>query len=358
MLGQGPDVLGGALTYRTPATQASDAGRYPLTASGLTSGNYAISYAPGALDIDAGAAPVTPFGSRTYGAAEAEYDPQFTGFVLGQGPDVLDGALTYRTPATRGERRRPLPAHSRRPDQRQLRDHLRPGRRSTSSARRCRSSPTTRAGPRARPTRPSRPATRASCSARTRTRWTARSTIDTPATHVEPAGRLRADPRRADQRQLRHRLRRRRADRDRRAARSRAGPGTRARPGPADPGGAASVTGGAFLERFGRGAPPLTPGDASFRTTQAEAPPAIDAPFALTYSLGEIVQLAPAGAQTADAGFAPASGGFNPASGGSDAADGAPAGACSGPVNRGADADCARRTARESFWTTTADDRP
>ena len=47
VLGQGPDVLGGALTYRTPATQASDAGRYPLTASGLTSGNYAISYAPG-----------------------------------------------------------------------------------------------------------------------------------------------------------------------------------------------------------------------------------------------------------------------------------------------------------------------
>ena len=49
----------------------------------------------------------------------------------------------------------------------------------------------------------------------------------------------------------------------------------------------------ALTAPFARGVPPYTPGDASFRTTAAEAPPAIDNPFGLTYSLGDVVQLAP-----------------------------------------------------------------
>ena len=99
--------------------------------------------------------------------------------------------------------------------------------------------------------------------------------------------------------------------------------------------------------RFGRGVPPLTPGDASFRTTVAEAPPALASPFALTYSLGEIVQLAPVGGAAAGAqGFVPAAGGT-----------GAAPEDCGGPVNRGAgDADCARQALAESYWTTTAEE--
>jgi hypothetical protein len=89
---------------------------------------------------------------------------------------------------------------------------------------------------------------------------------------------------------------------------------------------------------------PLTPGDAGFRTTVAEAPPALAEPFALTYSLGEIV--GPGGAQTADAaGFVPAAGGL-----GDD--ESAAAGVCRSPVLTEGEGDCVRAPLRESFWTT------
>ena len=99
------------------------------------------------------------------------------------------------------------------------------------------------------------------------------------------------------------------------------------------------------------------------RTTVTEAPPAIDSPFALTYSLGEIVQLAPQGAPGAQTGgFVAASGGFVPASGGIAPADPAAANAadaeCGGPINTGDGADCARLTATENFWTSTAEGTP
>jgi hypothetical protein len=97
--------------------------------------------------------------------------------------------------------------------------------------------------------------------------------------------------------------------------------------------------------------PPLTPGDASFRTTVAEAPPALANPFDLTYSLGEIVQFAPQGAprnETDTQGFVPAAGG-----GGSREADRRDP-SCSGAVGRGDDDGCARQSVTESYWTTSA----
>jgi hypothetical protein len=104
-------------------------------------------------------------------------------------------------------------------------------------------------------------------------------------------------------------------------------------------------------ERFERGVPPLTPGDATFRTTIAEAPPALASTFVLTYSLGEIVQYvpvagaAPAGADTQ--GFVPASGGLA-----EDAATD-----CSGPINRAsAEVGCTRQAFAESYWTTRAEE--
>ena len=73
---------------------------------------------------------------------------------------------------------------------------------------------------------------------------------------------------------------------------------------------------------FQRGVQPLTPGDASFRTTVAEAPPALANPFGLSYSLGEVIQLT--GGPDATQGFAPAAGGdtqgFVPAAGGIEVA--------------------------------------
>jgi hypothetical protein len=129
-------------------------------------------------------------------------------------------------------------------------------------------------------------------------------------------------------------------------------------PQPVAPEAGPAQSAGAYA--FRRGVPPLTPGDASFRTTIAEAPPALANPFDLTYSLGDIVELAPAGATpspgpAADTqGFVPAAGGdtqgFVPAAGG--AAPQRPDGACVGSVGRGADG-CGRRRVRGNYWGAT-----
>ncbi|HEX4795388.1 MAG TPA: type VI secretion system tube protein Hcp [Humisphaera sp.] len=49
--GQGPAVLGGALTFSTPATSSSPAGLYAITPGGLTSSNYAIKFVSGTLTV-------------------------------------------------------------------------------------------------------------------------------------------------------------------------------------------------------------------------------------------------------------------------------------------------------------------
>jgi hypothetical protein len=51
VFGQGPGVLGGTLTFSTPATAASPVGSYPVSPGGLTSGNYAITFASGTLTV-------------------------------------------------------------------------------------------------------------------------------------------------------------------------------------------------------------------------------------------------------------------------------------------------------------------
>lgn len=93
------------------------------------------------------------------------------------------------------------------------------------------------------------------------------------------------------------------------------------------------------LDIVGPGAPPFTPGDAAFRTTLAEAPTARDSTFVLTYSLGEIVQLAsPEVAGT---------GGFVPAAAGASAT-----GPCGGPIALGDGTGCVTVAVTESFWGT------
>jgi len=121
-------------------------------------------------------------------------------------------------------------------------------------------------------------------------------------------------------------------------------------PGPPSGGTGAQIALSLTAEPLRLGVPPLTPGDASFRTTDLDAPPAISNPFGLTYSLGEVIQLVPDGS--------PANGGFVPAAG-TAAGPTDNDGGCGGPINRGAPAaGCARTAFPESYWSTIADGAP
>ena len=51
VLGEGPSVLGGTLTYSTTVTNSSPPGTYAITPAGLTSGNYAIKFVSGTLTV-------------------------------------------------------------------------------------------------------------------------------------------------------------------------------------------------------------------------------------------------------------------------------------------------------------------
>jgi hypothetical protein len=51
VLGQDASVLGGLLTFSTPATMSSLPGAYAVTPGGLTSGNYAITFVSGTLTV-------------------------------------------------------------------------------------------------------------------------------------------------------------------------------------------------------------------------------------------------------------------------------------------------------------------
>jgi hypothetical protein len=123
--------------------------------------------------------------------------------------------------------------------------------------------------------------------------------------------------------------------------------------GPVDPGVPSGLPAGdpfGGADRYATGVPPYTPGDAGFRTTIAEAPPALSGPFALTYSLGEVASFAPAG------GPSPAPGGFIPAAGGPEpeggAFAGAEAGPCGGVIQRPGLEACTRSIEPESYWAT------
>jgi hypothetical protein len=95
-------VFSGALAYGGTAQGAVNAGAYSLTASGLTSGNYAISYASGALSIAARLLTVTAAAqSRVYGDA----NPGLTYAVGGAGlvqSDTLNGQLRVVATQTSG----------------------------------------------------------------------------------------------------------------------------------------------------------------------------------------------------------------------------------------------------------------
>jgi len=96
--GEGVSVLGGALAYSGSAQGATNAGGYLITPGGLSSGNYNISYADGALTVNHALLSVTAIADGKYynGVAyNGGHGVIYSGFVNGEGTGVLGGALTY-----------------------------------------------------------------------------------------------------------------------------------------------------------------------------------------------------------------------------------------------------------------------
>jgi hypothetical protein len=103
VLGQDPSALSGALNFSTPATVAShvQAGGYPITPSGLTSTNYAITFVNGTLTITPAPLVITADNqSMVYGAPLPALTASYSGFVNGDTPANLTTPVTLSTDAT------------------------------------------------------------------------------------------------------------------------------------------------------------------------------------------------------------------------------------------------------------------
>ncbi|NYE31176.1 filamentous hemagglutinin family protein, partial [Rhodanobacter sp. K2T2] len=91
-------VLGGSLVYGGTSQGAINAGNYGITASGLSSNNYAISYVDGTLDVGKAALTVTAQdASKTYDglAYSGGNGVTYTGLVNNETSSVLGGSLAY-----------------------------------------------------------------------------------------------------------------------------------------------------------------------------------------------------------------------------------------------------------------------
>ena len=97
--GDGPANLGGALLFTTdePAGNAP-VGTYTVAPSGLTSTNYAISFAPGTFTVSP--APLIVMANstvKTYGSADPAFSATYAGFAPGDNPGDLGGTLSFTT---------------------------------------------------------------------------------------------------------------------------------------------------------------------------------------------------------------------------------------------------------------------
>ncbi len=333
VLGQDADVLDGTLAFTTDATRRSDVGTYAVTAGGQSSGNYAISYVGGSLEIDPAALTVSVNDAdRSYGSANPAFTASYDGFVLGQDADVLDGDLVFTSDATATS---PVGTYAVTAGG-QTSDNYAisfvDGSLSLEAA-----ALSVIADNAVRVTGEPNPAFTASYEGfvlgEDESALGGTLAFFTPAGPDSPAGTYTITPGGLEGGNY---------------AITFVDGALSVQPAPVGPDGGTgapeSLTGA--VDPLRRGVPPLTPGDATFRTTQYDAPPAVSNTFALTYSLGEIVQLAPTGGAAAQ--------GFVPAAGGGEDIE---AGDCSGPINRGADAaGCARQATAESFWTTTSEE--
>ena len=91
--GESPTVLGGALAFNR--VTGENAGAYTITPSGLTSGNYVITFDTGVLTVTkAPLSIVADNKTKVYGAADPTLTVSYSGFVNGETPAVLTGALS------------------------------------------------------------------------------------------------------------------------------------------------------------------------------------------------------------------------------------------------------------------------
>ncbi len=99
--GDDEDDLGGSLAFATSADASSAIGDYAVTPSGLTSTNYAITFADGTLTVGARTLTVTTNAcSKVYGAANSDFAVSYTGFAIGDDVSDLGGLLAFTTTAT------------------------------------------------------------------------------------------------------------------------------------------------------------------------------------------------------------------------------------------------------------------
>jgi hypothetical protein len=101
VLGDTSSALGGTLSFATSATTASPVGTYPVTASGLTSTNYAFTYNPANLTVTPAPLTITANdASRAYGASNPTFSVSYSGFVNGDDASDLDTPAALATTAT------------------------------------------------------------------------------------------------------------------------------------------------------------------------------------------------------------------------------------------------------------------
>jgi filamentous hemagglutinin family protein len=97
-------VVTGSASYGGSSQGAVNAGSYAITPSGLSAGNYTISYVDGTLTVNPAVLTYTAdVASRTYGASNPTLGGTVTGFVHGETlAGATTGTLAYTTTATTG----------------------------------------------------------------------------------------------------------------------------------------------------------------------------------------------------------------------------------------------------------------
>ncbi|MCS3891632.1 filamentous hemagglutinin family protein [Bradyrhizobium japonicum USDA 38] len=97
MNGETASVLSGTLSYGGTAQGAVNAGRYSLTASGLSSANYVITYVDGSLTVNKAPLTIAVNGAtKIYdGVPFSGGSAIYSGFVNGEGLSALSGTLVY-----------------------------------------------------------------------------------------------------------------------------------------------------------------------------------------------------------------------------------------------------------------------
>src|SRR5262249_36874878 len=95
VLGEDATVLSGNLSFSTQATRSSNAGSYAIIPSGLSAGNYALTFANGTLTVTSAALTITAKdASKTYGQSVTFAGTEFTSSGLVNGDSVTSATLT------------------------------------------------------------------------------------------------------------------------------------------------------------------------------------------------------------------------------------------------------------------------